>query len=345
MCNSFKKTVDRKIKKENKYLFSSKGKFWSFQNNYKNSWCLIVPIVGLLFFIVPLINIPFLNFIQIDDVKTLIENRTRDIVTLISVIFAIISFLIANLAIKEPYTYNLLFKKSGFFPVAFYALTVIGCFIIFSTLKDHISIENRGDIFLAGVYMILGALIFIGLLFTQLARFPDKKYILELIRKEVIKESKENLLIIARRIFSYNVINELGFANYTMAYFTPKTKGEFQMKENQNYVKSIKIKQISKIIKTENTKSIFVNNLFLYRDVTQKDDGFFYVEQNGNTQLAEKLNNCVKTTAKTLNTNSETKKYVIQEINENIKTNNHKLVKEYLDILSEMYELQQNLKF
>ena len=341
--DSLKKTVDKKIKKKNRYLFTSKGKFWSFLNNYKNAWWLVVPVVGLFFFLLPLINIPVLNFIQINDITTLIENRTRDIVTLIGVTFAIIGFLIANLAIKEPYTYNLLFKKSGFFPVAFYALTVIGCFIILSTLKDHINnIKYQEDIFLAGVYMILTALIFIGLLFTQLARFTTQEYILKLTRKEIIKESKENLLIIARRRFSDNEIKKLGFADY---FFTPKTKGSFQIKEKQKFVKDIKIEQISKIIKTEDTNSIFVNNLYLYRNIKPKDDAFFYVEQNENTQLAEKLNNCVKTTAKTLNTNNETKDYIIQKINENIKTNNHKLVKEYLDILSEMYELQQNLKF
>jgi hypothetical protein len=86
--------------------------------------------------------------------------------------------------------------------------------------------------------------------------------------------------------------------------------------------------------------------LWLYRDVQpQRDDGFFYIEQSGSNELAEKLNNCVITTTKALSPRNETKDYVIQKLNEEIKKNNYKLVKEYFNMLSEMYELQQNLKF
>jgi hypothetical protein len=349
--DSIKKEIDKKMKQMNPFLFKLKREKLGLLLNDHSKWYIIVLVVLILFFCLQVINIPFLNFIQIDDqtIRNLIDSRTTNIVTMISVTFAIIGFLISNLVFKDSFTYNLLFKKSYFFPVAFFALTLIVAFIILSTLKDTLPLEYQGKTLLVGTYLIVIVVFLIGLLFTQLVKFTNQKYILELVKKEIISESKENLLVIAKRLISAEIISEFGFAQYSMAFFTPKTKGKFQISQNHCAVSDIQIKKIRELTKTETIKNtIFVNNLWLYREIQEKnDDGFFYVEQGNEerTKLAEDLNKCVVTTSKSLIINNEAKDYVIQKLNDNIKTNNDKLVEVYFDILFEMYKLQQDLKF
>ena len=349
--NSLKKETNKQLRKQNKYLFDSKTeRFQRFMKD-NNNWFFIVIVVFLSFFCLQFINIPFLNFLHIDDnnVKALIENRTTNIVTLISVTFAIIGFLIANLAIKESFTYNILFKKSIFFPVVFFALTLIVAFIALSTLKDSIPIDCQSRTLIVGTYLIFLVVFGIGYLFVQLVKFTNHKHILELVRKELIRESKENLRIIGRKHLSANQIDKLGFPQQSFYSFTPRIKNDFQIPKDHNTIADIRIRGLTKLSNSiEQKEDISINKIYLHSELNpESNDGFFYVTkehlQKYEKQLT-KLNNCIVTSVAKNKTNNESKDYVIQKLNENIKTNNTKNVREYFEILFEMYKLQQDLK-
>lgn len=349
--DSLRKKINKQLRNQNKDLFDSKTEiFRRFLKNNRN-WYFITAVVFLFFFCLQFINIPIINFLHIDDnnVKTLIENRTTNIVTLISVTFAIIGFLIANLAIKESYTYDILFKKSSFFPVVFFALTLIVAFIALSTLKDSIPINYQSRTLIVGTYLIFLIVFCIGYLFVQLVKFTNQKHILELVRKELIKESKENLRKIGRKYLSDIKINNLGFPRYSLSSFTPKIKGNFQIPKDHNIIADIKIRRLEKLSSSiEQKEDISINNVCLHRELNpESNEGFFYVTKE-NLQKYEKqikkLNHCIATSATKNKTNNESKDYVIQKLNENIKINNDKNVREYFDILFEMYKLQQDLK-
>ena len=348
--DSLRKEIDRQLQRQNKYLFDLKTeRFLRFVKNYSN-WYFITTVVFLSFFCLQFINIPFLNFLQIDDnnVKALIENRTTNIVTLISVTFAIIGFLIANLAIKESYTYNILFKKSPFFPVVFFALSLIAAFIALSTLKNSIPIDYQSRTLVVGTYLIFCVIFCIGYMFVQLVKFTNHKYILELVRKELIRESKENLQIIGRKCLSANRVYNLGFSQHSFAFFTSTTNGDFQIPRDHNIIADIRIRKLERLcLSISQRDDISINRIWLHRELNpESNDGFFYVS---NTNLhryenqIKKLNNCIITSTKTDKKVNESKDYVIQKLNENIKTNNVKNTREYFDILFEMYKLQQNL--
>jgi hypothetical protein len=347
--DSIRKEVDKELKEKNPFLFpSKKEKFGLFINNH-SKWYFVVFGVLFVFFCLQFINIPFLNFIQIDDdaVKTLIDSRTTNIVTLIGVTFAIIGFLIANLAIKESFTYNLLFKKSTFFPVAFIALTLIASFIVLSTLKVTLSINYQRRTLLVGTYLILIITFLIGYLFVQLVCFTNQKHLLDLVMKELISESKKNLLIIGRRILSINKIAEFGFYQYSMAFFKQMTKGDFVVLPDHGIISDIKIEKLKK--KSEALKEkdkIFAKEIFLYRKLANQEDGFFFVDENDYPELKQDikmLNKCIVTSKNIKISHTEAKEYVLQKLQENIKSNDDKTVEIYLNMLAEIYKLQSEI--
>jgi hypothetical protein len=98
----------------------------------------------------------------------------------------------------------------------------------------------------------------------------------------------------------------------------------------------------------EQKEDISINKIWLHRELNpERNDGFFYITENNlkkYEKLITKLNNCIVTSKSSDRTSNESKDYVIQKLNDNIKANNEKSVREYFDILFEMYKLQQALK-
>lgn len=350
MRDSIKREANKLIKEKNPNLFSgNRDKFFGFINDY-TKWYVVALAVLFIFFILHLINIPLLNIIPIKEVsvKTLINSRTTNIVTMISVTFAIIGFLIANLAIKESFTYNILFKKSGFFPIAFIALSLIVCFIALSTFGDGLSIDYQSNALLVGSYLIFVVVFLIGYLFTKLVRFTNQKYILNLVQRELISESKRNLLKVGRTIVSSREVQKLGLYQYSMAFLRNMTRGDFALPPDHNIISDIRINKLRKKIEAiEGRNKIFVNNIFLDREIANNEDVFFFVDEADYPVLKQelrKLNNCIITSKKSEDTFTEAKEYVFQKLDENIKSNDNKLVGSYLDMLSEVYELQQKFQ-
>jgi hypothetical protein len=266
---------------------------------------------------------------------------------MISVTFAIIGFLIANLAIKESFTYNLLFKKSYFFPVVFIALTVIVCFLILSTLGDWLPLEYQRDALLVGTYLIIGVVFLIGFLFTRLVRFTNQKHILNLTKRALLSEYKRNLILSGERIISSNEVAKLGLPLHSMAFLRQTTKGDFALPEGKNTISDIKINSLRKRVAALKDKDlIFVKNVFIGREIIGNEDGFFFVEQSNYSSLKKDIINLNKTiiTTRSANTPSEAKDYVVQKLMESIGKNEDKLLESYLDMFIDVYSLQQTFK-
>jgi hypothetical protein len=349
VMDSLRKIVDKQLKGQNKYLFESTfERSWEYLKNYKN-WWIIAVLVLFVFFCLQFINLPFLNFIDIkeDTVKPLIENRTTNIVTLISVTFAVIGFLIANLAIKDSFTYNMLFRKSTFFLVVYIALSLIVAFIILSTLKDTLKLDYQSRTLMTGTFLLLFVIFCVGHLFTQLIKFTNLDYLLKLTKKELLRESKENLKIIARKQLSATKINELGFSMFSYSLFTPLIKIDSQISQNHNTITDIIINELTKIASSISPKDeISIKGLWLDKEINS-DDGFFFVKSDNFSRYGDemrKMNSCIVTKEKKSKNSFESKDYVVQKLNENIMVNNERNVKAYFDILFEAYKLQQDLK-
>jgi len=349
---TLKRQADLRVKMENSFLYESYSKIFLNHLLHFKHWYYVILLTLSVFFFTQLMDIEFLNFLEIsdEDIKPLIESRTTNIVTLISVTFAVIGFLIANLAIKDSYIYNLIFINSRFFSITYFVLTLIACFIILSTLKGQISTEQLKRIFVAGSYLIILAICCIGYLFTRLIIYTNDKYLHKIIREDFSLESKKYLIETLRVDFMKGILfNELGFGvynNYNQNRFTGYTNDQLPA---NSIVKNIKIEKVKKVL---SKNKIPHNTIYLninYEDkLASNQHGFFFILGNDekHREVVKKLNECIileKNTVELLKIEA-TLDYINQKIVEHTSKNNHKLVAEFTDMYSEYFDLQIKIK-
>src|SRR6266581_1948546 len=121
--NWLRHRVISQMKEKHKDLFdpfhhSMGKKFFNFISESKQSWFVIM-FVAVIFLVSPLINIDFFNRIELNQqtVITIVDQRTANIATIISITLVVVGFLLNNLAVKSPLVYRLLFQKSYLYPI------------------------------------------------------------------------------------------------------------------------------------------------------------------------------------------------------------------------------------
>ena len=352
--STLQRQADNRLKSENSFLYENyRNIFINHFFNFKN-WYYVLVSTLILFFFLEKIDIDLFNIIDVDsnEVKQLIENRTTNIVTLISVTFAVIGFLIANLAIKDSYIYNLIFRESRFFSITYFVLTLIASFIILSTLKTHLELEYVKRVYITGTYLILIAVIFIAYLFTRLIQYTNDKYLCKIIKDDFCLESKKYLAGVMIESYMHGILfNEVGFNKYHM-FFQNRLFGfpDANLPSN-SIVKDLKIEKIKKILRKNQIshESIYVN-LNSNGNFSINQNGFFFISNNlPNVNLQDvirELNKCiVLQKAEVEQLPIETiLDYINQKIVEHTSKNNHKQVSEFTNMLSEYYELQLKIK-
>jgi len=202
--------VKSHIRENHKDLFDSlhKNLFNRFTNyiSDKEQWWVVLLFVVIVFAFSSLFSgIDFLNFINLKDEtsRILVDQRTTNIATIISITLVVVGFLINNLAVKSSLTYKLLFKKSYLYPTIYLTLSTIGCFIIVSTLRDtHIPFFDFSRAVLAGTYLVFIILFLIGFLFRTIIQFTNDKEISGMLHKQFMNEAKENIKGILLRKYS-----------------------------------------------------------------------------------------------------------------------------------------------
>jgi hypothetical protein len=352
--STLKHQANIRVKNENSFLYENFYKECLNHLFHFKHWHYIVLLTILIFFFLQIIDIDFLNIIDVkkEDVKQLIENRTTNIVTLISITFAVIGFLISNLAIKDGYIYSLLFKNSRFFSITYFVLSLIASFIILSTLKNHIPIEYVIRIFISGTYLILMGIFFIGYLFTRLILYTNDKYLHKIIRKDFFFESKKYLIIILREDYMKGILfNELGFGIYNN-YHQNRLKGHTNPKlPSGTLVKDINIKKVKKILLKNKITS---NNVYINVNYEDKfainQNGFFFILINNQEinyqEVIKKLNKCIilEKMKVDLLPIEVILDYINQKVIEHTSKNNHKQVSEFTNMYFEYYDLQIKTK-
>jgi hypothetical protein len=352
---TLKQQANKKVEKENSFLYE---KFYVICFNHlldSKHWYYIVFFTLSFFFFLQIIDIDFLNNLEITDkdVKILIESRTTNIVTLISVTFAIIGFLIANLAIKDSYIYNLIFKNSRFFSIAYFVLSLIASFIILSTLREYISIDNVKRILIAGTYLILIGIFLIGYLFTRLILYTNDKFLNKIVGDDFNFESKQYLRDMLTEDYMKGILfKELGFGNYNTNFYQNQFSSYNDGKLTVNsIVKDIKIESVKKILKENNiSHNIVYLNVNYEEKFAINQNGFFFILNSNNNinyeEIIKKLNSCIilqKNDIELLSIESVID-YINDKVVEHTSKNNHKKATEFTEIYSKYYELQIKTK-
>lgn len=202
------KKVRKKVKQEHedlhdRFLIVCRNVLINFLS-HRNSY-FFIPIIVIGLFCAPLVLdfevLKVFDF-KIETVKFLVDQRTTNIATIISISLVVVGFLINNLAVKSPTTYKLLFKKSLLYFTIYLTLSTIFFFIILSTLRDSFAEVIYIKLVLAGTYISLFILILIGVLFRQIIYFTNEKEISNMLFKELMKEGKVRMKIILMKKYS-----------------------------------------------------------------------------------------------------------------------------------------------
>ncbi|MFC0514636.1 hypothetical protein ACFFGT_10505 [Mucilaginibacter angelicae] len=161
----------------------------------KKSWWAVFLNVLVIFLLLVYGHIPHLDFIELTTktAETIVDQRTSNVATIISMTLAVIGLLLSNLAIKDSQTYKLLFLKSRLYFIIYYILSAIFCLIVGSTLRDTLSPERFKDLVLAGTYLALSILLLIGFLFSAIINFANSGNIQKILKAELIRETKNNI--------------------------------------------------------------------------------------------------------------------------------------------------------
>lgn len=185
--------VRRTLKNKYPDLFDQSliRRFWQALNR-KEQWWLILGIVVTVFFVFPQINVEWFNFIPLEtkDAESLVDQRTANIASIISISLVVVGFLISNMAIKETFAYDILFEETSLYPLVYLTLSTIACFVITSTLRDWIEPEMFVRIVISGTYLVLSILILIGRLFGKIIHFTSNKNIEYLLHEKLMIEAK-----------------------------------------------------------------------------------------------------------------------------------------------------------
>lgn len=294
--NWLRHRVKSHIRENHKDLFDPlhKNLFNRFTNyiSDKEQWWVVLLFVVIVFAFSSLFSgIDFLNFINLKDEtsRILVDQRTTNIATIISITLVVVGFLINNLAVKSSLTYKLLFKKSYLYPTIYLTLSTIGCFIIVSTLRDtQIPFFDFSRAVLAGTYLVFIILFLIGFLFRTIIQFTNDKEISSMLHKQFMNEAKENMKGILLRKYSIeqftSSVQKAGAKEYDFAEAWSFADTNFEVTE-------VSEEEISKMeLKNKVIQDIQINRItsFILRKKKKKAETVFYRKLGLDTISTEK---------------------------------------------------------
>ena len=327
--------VRNRIKQESPELlpdFRSILKEWI---NHRYAWMAIVMFTITVFFCGHYINFESLNIIRIenDNIKPMVESRTTNMVAMISISFAVIGFLISNLAIKGNKSYNILFRRTFFLPIIYFSLTLMGSFIILTALKDHLDIQILGRILYVGIFLMLVDIVLIGILFSKLIVFTNSKQLYKMICADLSNESKSRIYQWVKKEKSKQIINNIVY-NKNPYLFSVEYHSQLIDIKKKPYLKDINIKNLQAIITRNKEKQIYQNELFLGKDLTNDKELFYTLPDNKESspslKLFGELNSTAIFTRYIKETSSETREYIKNEISKLIEADDYRSVEQLL---------------
>ncbi|AZA89660.1 Uncharacterised protein [Chryseobacterium nakagawai] len=352
MLSKFKsghrKEIEKKIKQNHFELFENSDnyliKYFNILSKRENWWLVFLNVV-ILYILVAAINLDF-TFIKIDKdtASTIIDQRTSNVATIISMTLAVIGLLLSNLAVKNDQTYKLLFVNSRLYLIIYYTLSAIFCLIIVSTLRD--SIEPYFERFvLAGTYLALIILIGIGYLFSTIINFANASNIQKILKQKLIDEIKMNVKIFLLSKYSAaefkNLMHDHGIdpVGLRQRLLLP----DLDRPPTEEYlIYDIDFKDLQDRLKNRHAyeKYYYVESLSLNL-VTQNHSNFIFpgITTSYNRQLD--LSGCLtlKKPSKIINQSDEYVRYFETKLEEYTTEGKQKNINEILSIYDELFDL------
>lgn len=304
--NSLKAQITKELRNKHESLFENRYKeyYHLCQEKFfsRQQWWLILLLTLFIFWISRFINIEFLNFITLkkESAVGIVDQRTSNVATIISMTIAVIGFLISNIAVKESFAYRLLFERSRLYTVIYFILSTIACLICISALRETIKDDFiYVRLIITGTYCVVLILFLIGLLFRRIIRFTNSKEIQEMFHSEMIKEAKMNLktiLISQASVIKINTFfEESGLTDYSLSAamdrLNPFSSGPTEIDKNTQVtsmiVNDIYLTDVNVYIQQLANKEYYYRNLSLEKSVNYYDD-FIFPKEGANPKKNKK---------------------------------------------------------
>lgn len=355
----------KEIKKNHKDLFNPIhidliNKCHNFISD-RNNWAWVFLFVIVCFWLPTYIDFETLDVFKIDilTVKTIVDQRTTNLATIISISLVVVGFLINNLAVKSPITYKLLFKKSLLYLIIYLTLSTIFVFIIASTLRDTIPEFEYTRLVLGGTYLCLLILFIIGYLFRKIIHFTNEKEISKMLTIELLNEGKKEIKYFLIKKYSNEIykktISKFGTEEFNFVFslenlqssktsFRSINKDEEEKK--YRFLTDVNIPLIRLFIwyKTRKQKSmLYFKNLVLDEQINYIDNDILWLESIENTTFEKWfLRKCLrlKKNGKSQTTDNIYRNEFDQKIIQLAEENKYRNLEEPLDAYIELYKLQ-----
>lgn len=347
------------LKENYKEIYEPKHK--SVSNQFKNfvtesnQWWFVFLSVLTIFLISPLVNISFLNFLEIDHQTAIfiVDQRTTNIAAIVSITLVVVGFILNNLAVKSPLVYGLLFKKSLLYPIIYLTLSVIAIFITISTLRDTLTAFVFIRVVLVGTYFAIFILFLIGMLFRKVLLFSNEKEIEKMLDEELMIEAKQNLKRILLNRHSEEIfistMKENGAKEYNWSYSLSSLNRIVEVEETTENKKKekrlydVNLVSLSNFIKNKKTNSdILYQKLNLDKIITDTHN-FIWVQNIANTKTEkDRLQNSLVLKAKPSKQkdNYAIRKFYDDKFERLSEQDNHRSMEQILNSYLKLYELQ-----
>lgn len=345
---SHRSKIEKKIRLSHKELFDNSDnfcvKYFNFLSKRENWWLVFLNVV-ILYLLVAAINLHF-TFIKIDKTtaSTIIDQRTSNVATIISMTLAVIGLLLSNLAVKNDQTYKLLFVNSRLYLIIYYTLSVIFCLIIVSTLRDSINPYFETFV-LAGTYLALIILIGIGYLFSTIINFANASNIQKILKQKLINEIKLNVKIFLLSKYSAaefkNLMHDLGIDPVGLRQrLILRDLDRTTTKEYLIYDIDFKDLQDRLTIRQDHEKYYYVEDLSLNL-VTQNHSNFIFPSITTSYNRELDLSGCLtlKNPSKIISQSDEYVRYFETKLEEYTTEGKQKNINEILSIYDELFDL------
>jgi hypothetical protein len=352
LINSHRAEIEKKIKQNHSDLLPNSFNIISSYFNYlsrRDKWWLVFFNVVALFVILGFLHIDIFSFIKLDKktAEILIDQRTSNVATIISMTLAVIGLLLSNLAIKDNQTYKLLFVNSGLYLILYYTLSVILCLMLLSTLRDTLHSPYFQDFVLAGTYLAFVILIGIGYLFRTIINFANASRIQSILSQQLLYEAKANIRISLLSVYSN--IEFLKFMSDHEIDNINRNRVEYQRSlgkmiiSEERLVYDINLNKLKMQFskwKDKNQKYYFTNS-FSVNSVTSTYSDFFWPKITDTNGKELKLSKCfkLKHPSKLIGRSNEYKAYFDTKLHEYSLEGKQSKVDEILFIYNELFVL------
>jgi len=342
-----------------KYLFDRKR------------WWLIMLLIIFTYYLGTKISFNLINLIHLDPAssKIIVDQRTSNTATIISMTLAVVGFLMSNLAVKESFAYKLLFKNSKLYPIIYFILSTIGSLMIISLLRDSINNTIFSKLVITGTYLVILVLFLIGYLFRSIIHFTNSNKIHDLLHFELLEEAKRNLKNALFKKYGLDlydsVMQENGAKEYnwstafdnsapnSVSIGKPQIVSSKDFDSNDLFPKGKFLKDIhiSKVSAFVSSKKEF-GNVFYKRlqigEATIESDNYILAQTLKNSEEErDKLRKylVLKKKIKLVNSSYDVRNYFDEKLEEYSAEGKHRGIDFILSSYLDLYELEMKTKF